>query len=674
MKKIYILASAVVIASSSFAQKTPNPVPVDRNDSFDVINPLEQTNNKLIKKAPGDVIWYENFSNGLTGNSVDGSGNSIGGAWSRGATGADYFGDPLYPHKNLANRWKADSDGSRINEVFGSTGLIPMSGTLTGQDSGAPWMLLDIAYECSQDPDWDGDYLNGEAYLESPEIDLTAHFAGGGNEAIGLNFETHWRFCCVGDSKFHSTIFVGYLNSGTGQYEWTEIPFAGPTNETKITKDTYSIASVVKAAQLDGSNKIKVRFHWNYLGIYFTSYYYWMIDDVKLVEIDAYIANLTSFYGGDILDAYDYYAIPTSQNHPVVTVTGVANQGAADLTGVRVGTTITDATTSQVYNGESVGENLQAGQAGYIKHETGFTPAALGQYLIETEILTNEGNTSTNTMASSNIEITEYEMGHYNPNSFTTTTTNILPQRMPVIAYDLKANGTIRGITLWFDAATTTDQFTYPQVRLYLGGTMASPLATNAIDWTTPVRSQEFYLHPSYIGEVVTIKFDTPLSLNAGDIVWAGIFNTNNKIHLHIDNDGDDDYSSYVVYFDTGQRFLYGADPYINLNFNPSLPDNLDPDPVSTLENEKGGLRLYQNIPNPSENSTLIGYSLADAADVKLEVVDITGKIISKHTLGLKSSGNHTFELNTSDFADGIYYYTLTAGSDRLSNKMVVKK
>jgi hypothetical protein len=91
-------------------------------------------------------------------------------------------------------------------------------------------------------------------------------------------------------------------------------------------------------------------------------------------------------------------------------------------------------------------------------------------------------------------------------------------------------------------------------------------------------------------------------------------------------------------------------------------------------EVEMSNLSLNQNVPNPANNSSLINYSLKESADVNFEIVDITGKVIYSENMGNKGAGSYSVNVNTADYAAGIYYYTMTAGADKITKKMMVTK
>ena len=93
---------------------------------------------------------------------------------------------------------------------------------------------------------------------------------------------------------------------------------------------------------------------------------------------------------------------------------------------------------------------------------------------------------------------------------------------------------------------------------------------------------------------------------------------------------------------------------------------------VGLAENAENGIALSQNQPNPANGSTVIGYSISEAANVALNVYDITGKMVLNVNEGKKAAGKHSVTINTNSLPNGIYYYSLTAGERTITKKMVV--
>lgn len=93
---------------------------------------------------------------------------------------------------------------------------------------------------------------------------------------------------------------------------------------------------------------------------------------------------------------------------------------------------------------------------------------------------------------------------------------------------------------------------------------------------------------------------------------------------------------------------------------------------IESYEAEKG-LVLNQNVPNPATNTTTITYLAPDYGKATLNVYSAMGQLLYTETQGA-SMGQNQIELNTSNFAAGVYYYTLTFKDAQLTKKMVIQK
>lgn len=66
-------------------------------------------------------------------------------------------------------------------------------------------------------------------------------------------------------------------------------------------------------------------------------------------------------------------------------------------------------------------------------------------------------------------------------------------------------------------------------------------------------------------------------------------------------------------------------------------------------------IRLYQNYPNPFNPATTITYRMQKAGVVTMELYTIQGQRVKKLVNDFKTEGQHSFRLNGSDLASGIY-------------------
>ena len=81
---------------------------------------------------------------------------------------------------------------------------------------------------------------------------------------------------------------------------------------------------------------------------------------------------------------------------------------------------------------------------------------------------------------------------------------------------------------------------------------------------------------------------------------------------------------------------------------------------------------LYQNVPNPFREETMIGFYLPEASETSIRIHDVSGKVI-KLIRGEFGQGQNQVILKRSELAEtGMLYYTLTAGEHTATRKMIV--
>jgi len=83
---------------------------------------------------------------------------------------------------------------------------------------------------------------------------------------------------------------------------------------------------------------------------------------------------------------------------------------------------------------------------------------------------------------------------------------------------------------------------------------------------------------------------------------------------------------------------------------------------------------LLQNYPNPFNPSTTITYGLPKNGFVKISVRDILGRELAVIVNEYKNAGVHNIEFDASGLASGIYFYTLSAGEQIITRKMLLIK
>ena len=90
--------------------------------------------------------------------------------------------------------------------------------------------------------------------------------------------------------------------------------------------------------------------------------------------------------------------------------------------------------------------------------------------------------------------------------------------------------------------------------------------------------------------------------------------------------------------------------------------------------NPMQGYELKQNMPNPSDESTTIEFTIPISNMTELSIFDTKGNKIKTIISTYLFAGTHTFEVNLAGIPSGIYYYTLQSGDFSMTNKMIVVK
>ncbi len=92
----------------------------------------------------------------------------------------------------------------------------------------------------------------------------------------------------------------------------------------------------------------------------------------------------------------------------------------------------------------------------------------------------------------------------------------------------------------------------------------------------------------------------------------------------------------------------------------------------SNLIPEKFGLE--QNYPNPFNPSTTIKYSIANQANVQLQVFDAIGNLVETLIDKAQTAGVYTVEFTAKGISSGVYYYQLKTDNFKETKKFVLMK
>ncbi|HTL80599.1 MAG TPA: T9SS type A sorting domain-containing protein [Bacteroidia bacterium] len=92
--------------------------------------------------------------------------------------------------------------------------------------------------------------------------------------------------------------------------------------------------------------------------------------------------------------------------------------------------------------------------------------------------------------------------------------------------------------------------------------------------------------------------------------------------------------------------------------------------PLGVSENASlNGVVVY---PNPASDATNVEVDLLNNDNISVEVYDMTGNLVSSSNEGQMSAGKHNIAVNTSSFANGMYFVKVISSNSVVTNKVTV--
>ncbi|GJQ62865.1 MAG: hypothetical protein SCALA702_19180 [Melioribacteraceae bacterium] len=160
---------------------------------------------------------------------------------------------------------------------------------------------------------------------------------------------------------------------------------------------------------------------------------------------------------------------------------------------------------------------------------------------------------------------------------------------------------------------------------------------------------------------------------SAGQVVW-------NAQLAALDSDGDG-FTNGEELQDPDGTWTAGSpapgDP--TLVTNPGDPDD-KPNPTS-VHNLHSPLyfELHNNYPNPFNPSTNISFSLTEGANVRVDIYNSIGALVSSLANEYYNPGNHSLKWNATDnsgrkLESGVYYYRVSVDGYAETKQMVLLK
>lgn len=579
------------------------------------------------QRAGGDIVWSEDFANGLAGN------NGIG-AWTTSGPNGDI--------------WK--------RKVTGPLGAFtPVSERIQSTTVANGYMLFNAD---SANSSWVGNtptalpvasFTNWEGSLESPILDLSA------TPFVEISFQQRLRFCC-GTSPH----LLEVSNDGGATWPFSYSTANGASTNTLTPTQTIKI-NLVEAISADPSN-VRIRFRHN--ADAGTSHYQWQIDDVKIVELFQFDLRLSSSattrWDANTASSYDslrYSVFPYSQLRPIGLNMTALNNGSDPREDAVANFKVQRQGGAVVLDQDQAQTSWAPGEARTIFVDPAFVPPAVtGLYNVTFELTSDEADqTPTDNTGTGSFRVSEYTYGRDNGSMASTQNAGTGPLIMTNAFYVANAVE-LHSISVVLGTGSEIGSLVVGELR---ADNLDDVLASSDEMIVTAAM-----LSPNGGSNFVNLIFDPPVSLQPGIDYMAAVQVFGN---VRIGESGTSEEQTSFLYFE-GQAgldwYFTTTTPMIRMNFDPTVGIG-EYDATNTLG-------LGQNIPNPANGTTFIPFEVKEAGAVSFQLRDVTGKLVMEQFLGNRAPGVYRQEVSTDVLPQGVYFYTLNAGAARATKRMTV--
>ena len=411
------------------------------------------------------------------------------------------------------------------------------------------------------------------------------------------------------------------------------------------------------STEIAGSpSTVWIRFSWSPGGQNIT--YGWFVDDVNIVtKPNNDIKTGDSDWGSVGLH---YYQIPLTQVAPIDFWTMVSNEGSDTQTGVMLNVDVN----SGANTGSSAGVSIAATASDSLVVTSLFTPSANGTYTFTMDITADlvDDVPANNVLTGNSFVVNDYIYardtdGNPSPGG---GEDNGSPGDFGFEAgsyFDAFATEQVYGIDVTIGAGTPVGTVIYGKLYVFDAAAGDFVYADETAEYTTVTGD---------VGSEKTLVLFTYPTLNAGDtyLVMVGCYS-----EFYYGTSGySPDQTSFITYGGwngSGSQYYTNGTPMVRLNFDPS---------IGIAEISQTGAVLGQNMPNPFDNNSTINFELTNTSDVQFEFVDMTGKVVKTIDLGTLTNGTHSIQVDATEFASGVYYYSLVSEGSKITSKMIVQK
>jgi hypothetical protein len=635
MKHSYLVFLALIlIPILGFAQKKPLTIPAQNYPQhyFDAMQqnvapmsevaalptrPIEM----LLARGGGGSIWEEDFGGGFpTGWAVD---NVIGN-----------------------NPWKWTANGS--HGYWNGTNAVGYADPINSTTASNGFLISDIdsANHFSFGQPSGTTYQFQESYFATNAIDLGASYS-----SLLLEFEQSFRF--------NNSVDLN-VQVSPDSVNWTTYTVQGGVGNNTASPDP-DLATVNISAAVGSSQTVYLRIGWN------SRVYFWMIDDMKIVQGQDNDLALTKAYHGDIVLDYQYSKIPLEQAAEMVVGAIVTNFGGITQTNVTVDYDVLKDGASVSTGSFSFPNAIDAAIADTAWHSTGFTPSQYGDYTVNMTVSAdNTDENLSNQSGTSVFEVTDSIFAHDYDDNFTVqvwgqATNGVANAYGHGNLFVPPNNGsTIHAIEVAFGSNTNSNRSIIAEVH-EIGANIQDIVDTYQTVYD--IVESDINGGSDFFFRTIVLDEDVEMTAGTGYIIALQSEGGTDSLWV-LGNTGDEDFST-VLYgpYGTGAAINW----YNGWNHTPAIrmKINAEPAAVTSLDGDAG----FGMFPNPATD--LVNIS-SNSAIQFVSLMDVNGKLIRAWNASqAKGALNVNFDLT--GVTPGIYMVSIGSESMLKVEKLIIQ-
>jgi hypothetical protein len=608
-------------------------------------------------KGDGQIFWEEHFD---WADPDDPRGWSLPGGWTIEDNSSDDNGYVwVWTRDSMQGPFSRRDGGYILNSTTGDNGFLSI----------------------------DLDYLNeGKNYMEMlfcnstitlPNIDCSNH------SSVIISFEQMFKYFNSGNKT------VMEVSNDNGAH-WAEFDLTMGTgsavNAMNLPNDEVAVYTANLSDIAGGQPNVTIKITWQGSMLYF-----WMLDDIIIYEGWDYDLKMNHWKAEMIDDRFEdspgfFYMIPKSQIMPIGGFEGsVINYGEYEMTDVKFNITVNKNHIEQFNaSSESVPYIFFGDPADTLQIGETYTPVDYGHYDINFSMTGNEGEQAPDNNEKSYVfHVTDSvfartpDVSEANDSPWRSHYTYTHEGDIMGVEFNPMEDCTASSISVYISRSNLDVDFKFvlleivddegeqPEIVELLSSEVIWVDSTILADgWVT------LPLDPDGIGEfmkaggryIAGVQFWTYIDeenlVNRRDAFWIGSTQSYPGSY-----DKQWWYSTYNTNWTQGSN--YNKMIRLNIDEHGNIIDGV---PASN-----NIFSLDQNYPNPFSSETMIGYKLVSEENVIIEILDASGKVVKHIDEGIRPAGQHSVILQKSNFDPGLYFYTLKAGNNSNTRRMIIK-